>query len=814
MAKPSDNTVQGLSAEMMLDFTKLEASLSKATAMMEKSIAAMNKKLASDSEKAMLKTGFWKNVGQKTAGEYGKGFRAALIPQFDRMGAATANILKRALMAPFAIAKSIVTLPLKLLTSPLAMIGGAAGAYGVGRAASSIINAGRDLQSQQVDIQKTTDLTDESIERLTNRFLSFSNATGVARAGLMGLSATAGRLGIKDVDNLARFSETFIKASTATNVTPDMAEMVLRTFNAMGEGVENVDRIMSAVNELGNNLATNEQRILSFVGTMPFVKQALKMTTAQFLGLASAASTTANEESLTGTALTNLSIAMLKAVEKPGKELLQFSRTAGMSMADFASLVRDDANEALIKFLEGVRRVGDEGGSLVEIFNNMGQDGARLVRVVTALSLITDDVRRAQRMAGDEMVRNTSLSKEFARRTATVEFQQQRVTEIFRNFFATLNNNKLNTDLFKNLADSLLKILDGKQLAIAEGFQTALERIAGLVKDLPTKIDQAGIAFKGLFTDPQYLEGVIGKIGKLLATALIEGFKALISFVAMTADVIVKPLLEAMSLGLASQFAGTPGIGGTMTAQAARGYTPAQLLAAGRAATPGAMEAAFQDWAFKNFPVLSFDEWSSGKNVRERHRGAFAEAMLKPGAFGESIIPHMSGEQREAFVAQLSRMLDDPAVRAQRAAALGETVSGRSAQAIETFEKSITESAGNLKRAIDEVVGSLRGHGTQTGAAITVAGWMAGLGSESGAGRLIANPMGAAMARFPSFMANGTGMGAGGSLQSYIDQKGRLSESQLRARTGVFKLMLSPAAAKYFELIEETDRELRMADKS
>jgi len=159
-------------------------------------------------------------------------------------------------------------------------------------------------------------------------------------------------------------------------------------------------------------------------------------------------------------------------------------------------------------------------------------------------------------------------------------------------------------------------------------------------------------------------------------------------------------------------------------------------------------------------------------------------------------------------------MLDDPAVRAQRAAALGETVSGRSAQAIETFEKSITESAGNLKRAIDEVVGSLRGHGTQTGAAITVAGWMAGLGSESGAGRLIANPMGAAMARFPSFMANGTSMGAGGSLQSYIDQKGRLSESQLRARTGVFKLMLTPEAARYFELIEETDRELRMADKS
>jgi len=536
-----DKNKESLKAEFVLDVSTLNKQLDAASRKLTESM-----KRATDNMARVMagNTAVWGASGAKIGTTMGTSIAHGVTRALAGLGGSITRTVGR-----------IATAPFRMLASPLGMITGGVGAYGVVKGFEKVINAGRDLQSEQVQIQKTTNLTDSAIAHLTQRLIEFSNATGSSRSAMMGLAADAGRLGVRSTEDLEKFATTFIKAATATNVGPDMAEEVLRVMNSIGESVGNVDRLMSAVNELGNNLATNERRILDFMGTMPGLNTILGLSTSQLLGFAAAASTTANEAGLVGTAMNSLATAMLKGVSEGGKSLAIFSKTAGMSNEEWTALVARDKNEALLRFIEGIKRTRDAGGDLISIFSDMGSEGARLVRVMMSLSQITDSLRTSQARAAAELQQNTSLNQEFGRRLNTVAAQQQRVTSALSNFIATLNDNKLNTEIFKTLADVLQNMITNNQVALAGRFTGFIERLGRVVVGLPFDFEKARIAFNGMISDPAYLQGVFGNLASWFGDVLLVTLKTVFVTVAEIAKIIMANVFDPMFARAGAQIA-------------------------------------------------------------------------------------------------------------------------------------------------------------------------------------------------------------------------------------------------------------------
>ncbi len=736
----SDKNKEQLKAEFVLDVStmnkQLDAASRQLTAAMKRATDNMARVMAGN-------TAAWSGAGTKIGTAMGTSVSHAVTRALAGLGGSITGIVGRI--------GHLATAPLRMLNTPLGMITGGVGAYGVVKGFEKVINAGRDLQSEQVQIQKTTNLTDSAIAHLTQRLIEFSNATGSSRSAMMGLAADAGRLGVRSTEDLEKFATTFIKAATATNVGPEMAEEVLRVMNSIGESVGNVDRLMSAVNELGNNLPTNERRILDFMSTMPGLNTILGLSTSQLLGFAAAASTTANEAGLVGTAMNNLATAMLKGISEGGKSLAIFSKTAGMSNEEWTALVSRDKNEALLRFIEGIKRTRDTGGDLISIFVDMGGEGARLVRVMMSLSQITDSLRVSQARAAAELQQNTSLTDEFGRRLNTVAAQQQRVTSALRNFFATLNDNKLNTEIFKTLADTLQNLITAHQVELAERFKGVMEKIARLVVGLPFDFEMARLALTGLFTEEAYMKGVLGNLIAWVGETLYATLMLVINGISATAQIAleyaINPIIERINGSIAKLLA-SQGATGPAARAVTSGMKPGEIMAAFDESIAGTSDKSLKrrlERISENImddAALRLQSEGVAKVGKDYYKGIDKMsrqemyAMLKesdlgwkvPGADGGEVFkkltdalagtglfngPAWGAEFTNRYVGNAARIGERPDVQAQRAAENQARIAGVTGQTLKELGAQAKDAAGKLRKLAD--VPSVPGTKTQAG---------------------------------------------------------------------------------------------------
>jgi len=696
----ADTKVQGLSAEFELDLKSLNGQVRS----LGRRLKGLFRPIQSDLQKMAAAPTVWKKMGVLAGGHFAYAF-------VRKVGQVTKGIGR----AVFGGVTRLLTAPFRMLMSPLSLITGGVGAVGGLYAMNKIIRAGAALQDEMVEIQKTTDMAEDALARLTQRQIEFANKTGVARTSLMELNATAGRLGILQEETNLRFAQTFVKLELATDITREYAEETARLFNAIGEDVNNIDRFGSAINLLGNNLATGERRIMAFAGRLSPLSRFLKMSTQELLGLGAVLATTPIQEELAGTAMTQVAYRMYESVFKGGKQLSAFAETAGMQAEAFVKLFKEDATEAVIKWLEGVKKMGDEGGDLTAMFGDMGAEGMRVVRVILDLAGLTDKLRWAIKASNDEFERNTSLSEEVARRLNTVSMQAKRIPQIIKNFFATLNDNKLNTKLFSEIADALGRIFDNHKVSIAEKYRNIIKKIYEFVIELPFLLQKIQVGIKALFTDPKYLKGVLGAVGALLATALIEGFKTFITFVAGVADLIVSPIVAALKRSFAAWLATVPGFKEQGTKMLTEGLSGRELSevakrSAGRAVYRGAEQYAVGTFTPPNIKK-AYQAGYGQDEYLEYAKNLFAKSMT-PELFKEWVIPNMTTDEIARFTEALEKYTQTPEVRDRMEQELQAKLAERQAG---IFEKLATrwETATNaLGAKLDGLATALSGEGT------------------------------------------------------------------------------------------------------
>jgi hypothetical protein len=129
-----------------------------------------------------------------------------------------------------------------------------------------VVDTGADFEHAFTQVRKTVEATPEELETLRRQLIALSTATaggGKTAADLAKVAAVGGQLGLATAD-LEAFTRVAAGMSVATGISADkIGEDIARIATLTGtKGPENMERLGSAVTNLGNKMGGTEGEIL------------------------------------------------------------------------------------------------------------------------------------------------------------------------------------------------------------------------------------------------------------------------------------------------------------------------------------------------------------------------------------------------------------------------------------------------------------------------------------------------------------------------------------------------------------------------
>ena len=304
----------------------------------------------------------------------------------------------------------------------------AAGAFKMGLALTAAfvgpIKAASDWETAFTGVRKTVNASEEEFAKLEAQLREIARTeVPLSHTELAQIAEAAGQLGIEN-KNILDFVKVMAKLGVTTNLTSDAAATMLARFaNIMGMDQTNFERLGSTIVDLGNNFATTEAEITTLGLRLAGAGKTVGLTEPQILAFAATLSSLGVEAEAGGTALSRVLLKMNEAVVAGGDELVTFSKTAGVSTQEFARLFKDDATTAVLSFLDGVRRMNENGENTAAVFKDIRLKGFRITDVLLRSSGALDLMRDALGQADKAWGSNTALTKEAELRFKTFESQ-------------------------------------------------------------------------------------------------------------------------------------------------------------------------------------------------------------------------------------------------------------------------------------------------------------------------------------------------------------------------------------------------------
>ncbi len=235
-----------------------------------------------------------------------------------------------------------------------------------------------DFETGLIGVGKTADLSGAELESLGKDIDELSKRMPVATDKLLAIAQSAGQLGVKGSDNILKFTETVAKLGTATDLSGDQAAMALaRILNVTGEALGTVDVLGSVIVALGNNFAATESQIAEMATEVARGAAVFGVSSAQASALAAALAAVGVKSEVAGTSIGRILRMIDAAIRSGGEHLAILTQITGRTAEEIEELFQRDAMAAFALFIDGLKRIGDAGGSVADAKAALGLfDGA------------------------------------------------------------------------------------------------------------------------------------------------------------------------------------------------------------------------------------------------------------------------------------------------------------------------------------------------------------------------------------------------------------------------------------------------------
>lgn len=326
------------------------------------------------------------------------------------------------------IGDSISGLGQKMTTSITMPIVGAFGAS---------VKAAVDWETAFTGVMKTVDASAEDYAKLADNIKKMATETASSKEDIAGVMEIAGQLGVEGVDNLTSFTKTMVELGDTTNMSAEEAATALARFmNITGESQGDVEKIGSAIVDLGNNFATSESEITQMATRLASAGTIAGMSSTDILALAAAMSSVGIQAEAGGTAMTQTLSAMTAAVADfeagSAEDLEKIASVANMSADEFAKAWNEHPIEAVQNFISGLGTLDQKGENATLVLDELGMSGVRQANMLKSLSLASGVLTDAIQTSSDAYQKNTALSDEAAKRYETMAAKMNQLKERFK----------------------------------------------------------------------------------------------------------------------------------------------------------------------------------------------------------------------------------------------------------------------------------------------------------------------------------------------------------------------------------------------
>ena len=289
---------------------------------------------------------------------------------------------------------------------------------GLTAAMAAGVKAAKDYETSMVELAKVTD--PDTAGSVGAAVREMAKDMPLAHEALMGIAADAGRLGVEGVDNILNFTKTVAQISVATDImAEDAGTNFAKLLKLLGEDIDVVDELGSAINELSNNMATSSSEIVDGMLRSSAALKGLNLGTDEVVALNAAMNEVSESSMRAGTALRTVA----EKLKNPEK-MKELAEALGITVDEFRAMREENPMELFKQLSLAMNEGGEKAEELTGI---LGESASRL----QALGTNWQGVEEAVRMANAEFQTATSLQKEY--NTATDTFGSR--VETLRNNF-------------------------------------------------------------------------------------------------------------------------------------------------------------------------------------------------------------------------------------------------------------------------------------------------------------------------------------------------------------------------------------------
>ena len=312
------------------------------------------------------------------------------------------------------------------------------------------VDASIDYESAFTGVTKTVEETaTTSYDMLSDAIMRMATETASSKEVIAGVMEAAGQLGIS-ADDIVGFTETMIQLGDTTNLSAEEAAIALARFtNITGLASGDVDKLGSAIVDLGNNFATDEASIVSMSTRLASAGTIAGLSSTDILALSTAMSSVGIEAEAGGTAmtqvLTKIGNAVANGVDPSNEKLKAFAEVAGMSAESFAEAWNTSPVEALSQFIIGLDKLNTSGENVNAVLEDLNIRGVRESNMIKSLALASDVLTAAVDTASTAFLENSALSEEANKRYGTMESQISQLKEAYSNMKVTIGDELLPT---------------------------------------------------------------------------------------------------------------------------------------------------------------------------------------------------------------------------------------------------------------------------------------------------------------------------------------------------------------------------------
>ena len=396
-----------------------------------------------------------------------------------------------------------------------------------------------EMEQEMANVQKYTGMAKEQVEALNEEFKKID--TRSSRQQLNKLAQEAGRLGMQSEEDVMGFVRAADKINVSLSELGDGATVTLsKLTNIFGDrerlGVEkSLLAVGSVINELSQNSTAAAPYLTEFASRLGGVGAQAHMTTQQIMGYGAVLDSYNQKVEASSTALSQV---IVRLYRDPAK----YAQVAGLDVKAFTDLLKNDANAALLQFLETLHSAGGMD-VLSPMFADMGENGARAIQALSTLATHIDEVKAQQAAANQAFEEAVSIDKEFNVQNNTVQAGLDKAKKRFHEMAVELGEKLIPVMRYAITGTSAMM----RALSITIDF---IIKYRAVIVPLVAAIASYTVVVK-LAAAAQFIKNAALRTGTVLNTLYVGTLKVLITVVSLLTGRITLATVAQRALNLA-----------------------------------------------------------------------------------------------------------------------------------------------------------------------------------------------------------------------------------------------------------------------